>query len=254
VYYSGKNLFMKKILHYILVIGMILSSSCSSVYIPNVPNTPMLSSQGEFKASGHVTLRGNVSVNTAYAVSDNIGVLVNGSHMDNDRSKKEFSQNLVEAGAGYYTTFGPKNKRILEIYGGYGQGSSDRTYKDRNQDGVLIYSVASTEYNKYFTQVNYSSKNNKSLKLFGKAYDLNYGTIFRLSYINMSSFTIDGAPHVKEDNIFIEPVFFTRMALSKTLQLQYTNGSNFGLKNRKYLTAGNSVFTLGLVLGLGGKR
>jgi hypothetical protein len=35
--------------------------------------------------------------------------------------------------------------------------------------------------------------------------------------------------------------------------LQYTTGSNFGLKNRDFLTAGSSVFTLGLIVNLGGK-
>jgi hypothetical protein len=42
------------------------------------------------------------------------------------------------------------------------------------------------------------------------------------------------------------------MRLSDAIQLQYTTGSNFGLKNRKFLTAGNSVFSLGFVVNVGG--
>jgi hypothetical protein len=57
-----------------------------------------------------------------------------------------------------------------------------------------------------------------------------------------------------EDNIFIEPVFFTRLKLNQNLQLQYASGSNFGLKNRDFLTAGNSVFTFGVVWNIGGTK
>jgi len=69
----------------------------------------------------------------------------------------------------------------------------------------------------------------------------------------MDRFFLNGVVQPKEDNIFFEPVFFTRMALSKTFQLQYTTSSNIGLKNRKYMSAGNSIFTIGVVVNVGGK-
>ena len=55
-----------------------------------------------------------------------------------------------------------------------------------------------------------------------------------------------------EDNVFFEPVFFTRLKVNEAVQLQYTSGSNIGLKNRKFLTAGSSVFTFGVVINVGG--
>jgi hypothetical protein len=231
----------------------IILSGCSSVYMPNVPNTPMLTAKGELNTGGHITLRSNASFNSAYAVSDHVGLLVNGSMMSSNRVKKDFRHNLLEAGAGYFTTFGG-GKRVLEIYGGFGRGSSDRTYKEKTPEGVNTYDRQEVTFNKYFVQVNYSSKDQKSLKLFGRVYPLNYGTALRASYLNMDEFFRNDLEQPTEDNIFLEPIFFTRLVLSPAVQLQYTSGFNFGLKNRKFLTAGNSVSSVGFVINVGGRN
>lgn len=229
-------------------------SACSSVYMPNVPNTPMLTSRGELNASGHVTLKGNVSVNSAYAASDHFALLLNGSVMNSNRTKKDFRHNLIETGAGYFTTFGPDKNRILEIYAGLGKGNSERVYKDKTSTGLITEDRQEVNFNKTFFQVNYSSKRQQDFKLFGARFPLNYGTALRVSHVKMSEFFRNDVEQAKEDNIFLEPVFFTRMAISNAVQIQYTSGSNFGLKNRKFLTAGNSVFSLGLVIGVGGRN
>jgi hypothetical protein len=213
----------------------------------------MLSKAGEYHAAGHVSLKGNVSLNTAFAVSNHFGIIAGGSVLKSNTSKKDFKQNLVEFGTGYFTTFGTDNKRILEIYGGYGKGNSDVVLKRRTLDGPFITETQAAGFKKYFMQVNYSSKEEKSLKLFKRKFPLNYGTALRVSYAEMHDFKLNGLARAGEDNIFLEPVFYTRVHLSDAWQLQYTSGSNFGLKNRKYLTAGNSVFTIGVVVNVGGR-
>ena len=245
---------MKLTFHFFTILIIFAFSSCSSIYIPNVPNTPMLSKVGELHAGGHISLKGNASVNTAYALTDHVGVLFGGSIMDSKTSKKDFKQNLLEFGAGYFTTFGTDNKRVVEVYGGYGKGNSDVIFKDRTLNGLVITETQETAFEKYFMQVNYSSKDRKSLKLFKHKFPLNYGTALRVSYANMNNFKLNGATHRTEDNIFLEPVFYTRMKLNDMFQLQYTSGSNFGLKNRKYLTAGYSVFTIGVIVNVGSKQ
>jgi hypothetical protein len=212
----------------------------------------MLSTRGELSTGGHITLKGNASFNSAYAVGDHVGVMINGSLMNSNRTKKDFRHNLLEAGGGYFTTFGPGGNRILEVYTGLGRGSSDRTYKDKTPEGPVTYERQEVTFNKFFLQVNYSSKRKKNLRLLGHSFGLNYGTALRTSYVKMDEFTRNDVDQPKEDNIFLEPIFFTRMVLSPTVQLQYTSGSNFGLKNRKYLTAGNSVFSIGFVINVGG--
>ncbi|MGY0039055.1 hypothetical protein [Pedobacter sp. NJ-S-72] len=83
---------------------------------------------------------------------------------------------------------------------------------------------------------------------------MNYGTALRVSHVSMGTFLINGVAQSKEDNIFLEPVFFTRMRLSKAVQLQYTTSYNLGLKNREYMTAGNSIFSVGAVINVGGLK
>lgn len=214
----------------------------------------MLSAKNEIHASGHISLKGNLSFNTAYAVSDHVGVLFNGSFIDQSKRRKDFSQDLVEAGAGYYTTFGQDNHRILEVYGGFGTGSTQRTYRTFEDNGSITTDLQKVKFNKSFLQINYSTKEKNSVTLFSKKFPLNYGTIFRISHVSMSKFDRNNIAQPLEDNIFIEPVFFTRLKLNENFQLQYTTGSNFGLKNRDFMTAGSSVFTLGLIVNLGGSK
>lgn len=235
-----------------IAVLLLLLNACSSLYMPNVPNTPMLSTRGELHASGHISLKGNASLNTAYALGDNFAVLLNGSFINREQRKKDFRQNLLEIGGGYFSTFGPNDNRILEIYGGIGKGKSERIFNDVNSAAGVTFDRQEMKFSKGFIQVNYSSKKEKDLRLFGKGFPLNYGTAIRGSYLNMKEFKLNNIDQPKEDNIFIEPVFFTRMRLSDAVQLQYTTGSNFGLKNRKHLTAGNSVFSLGFVINVGG--
>lgn len=243
---------------FLRVAGIVLlgwgAISCSSVYMPNVPSTPMLTAEGELSASGHITLKGNATVNAAYAVTDHIGILASGALMNSHRRRKDFEHRLIEGGGGYFTTFGPRQNRILEVYAGLGRGSSDRTYKDVTEAGTITNDHQKTKFSKYFLQVNYSSKKKRLLRLFGSEHTLNYGTALRLSYVKMDEFIRNEVPHPKEDNIFFEPIFYTRMSLSPTVQLQYTSGSNIGLKNREFMTAGNSVFSLGVIWNIGGKK
>ena len=245
---------MRKHFSTFLLLLIVFLSSCSSLYMPNTPDTPLFTQKDELHASGHVSIRGNMSVNTAYAFSDNFALMINGSFISQDKEKKDFKQKMLEAGVGYFTTFGSTNNRILEVYGGMGTGNSRRVLSDLTYDGAIPYESQDISFDKFFVQVNYSSTRKKSLKLFGDRFPLNYGTALRMSYVTMDKFIMTGVTPIKEDNIFLEPIFFTRMRLNDNFQLQYTTGSNFGLKDRKYLTAGNSVFTIGAVYNLGGKN
>ncbi|SMC93704.1 hypothetical protein [Pedobacter nyackensis] len=238
-----------------LFIATIFASSCSSVYMPNVPNTPMLSQKGEFSGGLHISPRINTSINGAYAVSDHIGVLFSGSYINREKKSKDYRQKLVEIGGGWFDTFGPDNNRIIEIYAGFGAGNTDRVFREFDDNDILISrDVEEITYSKTFLQVNYSSKKNSNLRLFGTNYPLNYGTALRISNVDMKTFMRNSMGQVREGNIFLEPIFFTRMRLNETIQLQYTTSGTFGLNSRKHMNAGNSIFTIGAVINLNGKK
>lgn len=236
------------------LLPLLLVGCGTSTYMPAVPNVPMFTQKGELSAGGHVTLKGNITFNTAYAVSDHFAVMLNGSMLSSERRKRDLRHNQLEAGGGYFTTFGPQQNRVLEIYGGFGGGSSDRTDKEEDEEtGEMVYTRHDARYNKYFVQVNFSSKRRKSLRLFSREFPLNYGTALRASYVNMHDYSRNNIPGQEEDNIFLEPIFYTRLTLNPSVQLQYTSGTNIGLKNRDELTAAYSVFSLGFVINVGGK-
>lgn len=206
-------------------------------------------------AGGHVTPKGNITFNTAYAVSDHFGVLLNGSMLSSERRKRDLRHNLLEAAGGYFTTFGPEDNRILEIYAGFGGGSSERTEKEENKEtGVMTYERYDANFSKYFLQVNFTSKRKKSLRLLNREFPLNYGTALRASYLNMHDYAVNNVPGELEDNIFLEPIFYTRLTLNPSVQLQYTSGTTIGLKNRDTLTAAYSVFAVGFVINVGGRE
>lgn len=242
--------------YYQLLTGLCVSilfvmSGCTSVYMPNVPNVPMLTEKKEISAGGHITLKGNISFTAAYAVSDHFAVMLNGSILDKQGKKNSFQHDLLEVGGGYFTTFGPENRRILEVYAGYGGGSSVRKKRQQDEDGTWSMTTRDAAFDKYFLQVNFTSKRKKSLRLLGREYPLNYGTALRASYVDMDRHLLDGNPEKLEDNIFLEPIFYTRMRLSPAIQLQYTTGTTIGLKNRDALTAGYSVFSIGAIVNIG---
>lgn len=234
--------------------ALVFLCSCSSVYMPNVPNTPMLSAKGEFSGGAHISLKGNGNFNGAYAVADHIGVILGAAYMKNERTRKDFDHKLIEIGAGYFNTFGPDKTRVLEIYAGFGTGKSNGVFRDYDDGNLISTEVQNVNFSKSFLQVNFSSKKNRNFHLFGNNYPINYGTALRISHLTMDTFLLNGIGQPKEDNIFLEPIFFTRMRLSDAVQLQYTSSSNIGLKNRKYMTAGNSIFSVGAVINVGGLK
>lgn len=237
---------MKTTSRFTSVLLLSVLASCSSIYIPSVPNTPMLTTQGEIAVGAHISLKGNFNFNSAYAVTNHFGVLANGATMNNEKDKKDIKHKMIEFGGGYFDTFGPDKNRILEVYAGFGSGKSERVFREFDKDDLQ-----EAKYDKKFIQVNYSSKKVDNLHLFGVDFGLNYGTALRMSFVKTNDFFRNGVLQPNEDNIFLEPVFFTRMILSDEVQLQYTSGSNFGIKSRKFLNAGNSVFSVGVVVNLG---
>jgi len=221
------------------------------MYMPNVPATPMFTKQGEGYLSGHVNLKGNISGNAGVAITKHIGIIANGSYVNHKKQNDEFKQYLYEGGLGYFTPLGKAKRQVFEVYAGYGVGNTLETDLRSSTTGMNPVEVRDMDFEKMFVQVNYSSTKKDKIKLFGAKRELNYGTAIRLSRIVMKDFMIDNVATTPEDNIFVEPVFFTRLALNNNWQLQYTTGFNIGVVSNEYLKAGNAVFTLGVSYNFG---
>jgi hypothetical protein len=129
--------------HLLQVVGVIIAlffQSCAAHYATNMVNTPMLKQQGDLQIGGsvgHLGLNGQL----AYAVSDNVGVMVNGKQHEAWYADDLATSNtvmFVEAGAGYYKWL--SEHTIVELYGGYGLGEVNLVHAQKNTDITYILS------------------------------------------------------------------------------------------------------------------
>jgi hypothetical protein len=248
---------MRRLVRLVFLPLLPVLASCSSLYFPPPPQAPLLTQKGEFSGGIHTNFSSNTALQGAYALGDHIGVLGSVSFLQADKKQSFFGSkanreynehNFGEVGMGYFTRL--RDQRVIEFYGGYGLGHTKRT------ESTADVPTQTLEGNleKYFVQVNYSKKESKTLHLFNRDFPMSYGAAMRASYVQLHGFTIDAKAHEPEDNIFLEPISFTRIQAVGPIQLQFISGSNFGLRHRKFLKASNSVFQLGIVVNLGGQE
>jgi hypothetical protein len=108
-------------LTYLVVLITLIASSCAPAYIPNVVNAPLLSNKGEFQAAVYTGTSG-FDPQFAYAISDHVGLMLNGSFADrtSDSTDNYHKHQFIEIGSGYYTKIGTTGR--FETFGGIGYG------------------------------------------------------------------------------------------------------------------------------------
>jgi len=96
--------------------------------VPNTINTPLLTNNGEIQVALNAGLSG-FDPQATYAISDNIGVMLNGSFADrtSDSSDNFHKHRFLEIAPGYYQTIG--NSGRFEVFGGYGFGRLQAEYE-----------------------------------------------------------------------------------------------------------------------------
>lgn len=112
-----------------IIFSAVLLGSCAPMYIPNTVNTPLLAHEGELQLAIYGGTAG-FDPQVAYAVTNHIGVMANGSFQfeENDSSDYSNTHTFFEGGIGYY---GYLSERIrFEIYGGYGGGKINGSYEN----------------------------------------------------------------------------------------------------------------------------
>ena len=137
------------LISYILVL-----SSCSPSYIPNVINTPLLSNKGELQLGIHTGLAG-VDPQGAYAINDNIGLMLNGSFANraSDSSANYHKHDFGELGVGYFTKFADNGR--LEVFTGLGYGDLNAHF-----ESGIFNSSAKVNTRRFFIQPAIGAKTN----------------------------------------------------------------------------------------------
>ena len=145
-----------------LVILIMIMTGCTPQYIPNTLNVPMLKNKGEFQAS--VNTGGFVFFDPqfAYAVTDNVGLMMNTSFQNTKGKMGDYHKHILgEIGIGYFKKIGKLFN--FEVFTGYGYnriktqrtvylGGYQTYYSNANTDRIFLqpnigFSYGILEYN-----------------------------------------------------------------------------------------------------------
>ena len=219
-----------------IVVLTIVFTSCSPEYVPNMVNSPMFNNQGEFQAT---IAAGNNSFDaqTAIAVTNNIGIMVNGSYGNetSDSSNDFHKHSFIEAGIGYYEIF--KGKFRYEIYGGYGFGEVEGYF----EDALFDEEITNTRYNRFFIQ--------PGIGVSTRIFDGSFSPRFVLVQMDTKGAYFGTA----QFNTFFEPVITTKIG-SKYLKFIAQFGISLPVGNQELnFDYQFLIFNFGLNFNLGRK-
>lgn len=207
-----------------LITGICLAS-CHVLYVPNSFNSPLLRNKGD----GQINLAAGASgfeAQTAYAVTDNLGLMLNGQLLNStkDDSVKE-QRSLVEMGIGFSERF--SDNGIFEIYGGAGVGEVPADYRNSTYDGKSTAPIT-----RYFIQPGLGFYNDW----------LDISILSRLSAVRIGG----------ETNWFYEPGFMAKMGY-KRLRFYTCMGFSIPFQNYEERKWNHSpvMFSIGLHFNFG---
>ena len=211
-----------------LVLIILLISACAPSYVPNVVNTPLLSNKGEFQVTANAALSG-FDPQLSYAVTDNIGLMVNGSfaNQTSDSTDDYHKHQFVELGAGYYKKIGQRVR--FEGYGGLGFGNLES-----NDDDALFIPFSSVKTTRVFLQPTIGATT--------EIFDGSFSS--RFVVVNMKQ-------DLHSDiGYFIEPVLTSRLGY-KYVKVVTQFGVSIPLNSEIDFGYEPFIFSIGLQLNLG---
>lgn len=215
---------MKKAVSVVFVIyALLLSFSCAPVYVPNAIHTPLLTQQHDASLQGSFGFNG-YDVQAAYSPVKGLGIMANAGFYDETR----FSHTFFEGGVGYYGAF--ENTGRYEIYGGYGNGSTD-LFKTDNSIRVTGH------YNRIFLQPSIGAKTN--------VFEASFAP--RFVYVNFYDLNIDNTIYNNVNSIYIEPVVTARVGY-KYAKFFVQFGLSLHSDNLLSLYSSPFIFNMGLNL------
>lgn len=203
---------------FVQILGLsLIAQSCNIMYTPNMQNVPLLTEKNEVRAT-----LGPFDYQAAYAVTENIGVMLNGQYhtrntntLDYEYGSKSLNNSksaLIEGGVGFTKKL--SDYAVFEVYGGYGGGKNSilDTYTDYTTGSLLRKESFSATTNRFFLQPGIGFTNEYfDIAFSSRLMVLNYSNIDTLNYttsmmVNQELLNIDQEPFV-----FIEPALTMRL-------------------------------------------
>ena len=199
---------------------VILLSGCSHYYyVPNVQNVPLFQEKNQYRFSGIVGVGDEstcIELQSAYSISNQIGVMANFMHASDKRSSGDNSSvnnsatgNYFEGALGYYKPLGKSG--VFEVYGGLGMGGQHHRYASYfSESGSTDYGSSDLFLAKFFVQ--------PSLGLTYDFFDLAFSTrLYSVNYLSVRDHTF-GDSYISENlsalssksHFFLEPALTLR--------------------------------------------
>lgn len=227
----------------LLILALLVVSSCAPVYVPNVRNSPMFTKGGEFQASAQV---GNgIEGQSAYAITDHLGVMANYLYInatDPENEDDYLQHRFFEAGIGYFTN---KDDSFFEVFGGYGRGKGT-TFESYDFFGSQAL-TATGRYHRYFLQPAFGI--NKESFQFSFAPRLSMVDFYEFA-TELVATTIDEEPKFLFEPAIIGRVNFAGNKLFATFQA----GASLGMSDDVYFDRRTFQLSGGLGFRIGGAR
>lgn len=228
---------MKKLLFLAVVL-----SSCAPVYVPNLRNSPMFTSKGEFQ--GSVQIGNGIEAQGAVALSDHIGLIANYSYINNMEeieSNDYHRHRLYEGGIGYFAN---SDEMIFEFYSGYGKGEGS-SYESFYFAGSQTIQ-ATGMYERYFFQPAFGF--NK--KAFHFSFASRFSVVNFLEFSNSAGTFQDDRPSI----VFFEPAAIGRFnMMNNHMFYTFQTGFSTAIGQEKYFDHRGFQVSMGLGFRLGGK-
>lgn len=198
------------------VLALLAAQSCS-LYQPHMTTVPLLKSKGEVMVEGSLAFPFNatpsMNLSVSAAPANHLAVQAYGS-FTND------SNNYAQGAVGMF--FPTVRNTVLELYAGFGYGSSNSNQNSSNSSRSSSYNdVCYGYYRIFFGQLNYGWRD------LGKV-DLGFGIKVGGLYPSFTQYDFNLQQHTNEltnPQLFVEPLFLFRVGgeyTKFTLQMGYT--------------------------------
>lgn len=194
---------------YLSGIILLLHSCTTPLYLPNTANTPSLLEKGDLEVGGYLGTNA-YGLQTAYAVTDEFGIMLNGSfdnqHDDSSDSYREHQ--FLELGGGYTHIINPdaeenETKYLFSGFGGFGFGQAEGLRN--NTDGN---NLSAGSYYRIFAQPSWGMTHE----------NFEFFTTFKINYVQFNeikNYLSGGWSLINTDgndyNIFYEPTITFRV-------------------------------------------
>lgn len=222
---------------------LLIATSCTPTYIPNIRNSPMFTGKGEVQLNFQV---GNgLNAQGAVAVSNNFGVIVSYSYLERnngDRSSANYRKHTFgEGGFGYFTN---QENSFFEVFAGYGEGTG------YSVDALSFLGASSNtaagSYQRYFLQPAFGFNRNMMYVSF----------VPRFTLVDFTEFSTGGVRYLVDEDptLFFEPAVIGRVNLNDNLYFTFQGGFALETSGEPFFQYRIFHLSSGLGVRFGGKK